>query len=191
MKHAALAKQLNAYGVLLILLAGAMSVAILQPPGSFDANGHIRTTPLVACYLLFASLSFLLACTGLYAVMAGTDTLFDPAFYAAPLQLQSDDIPATPKEIRATSDEIKIIEDNVFRVKRLKVYLGTSLLFCMTAFALGAFAILGPVSRNWWMAIGTAVFGVLILTFEGLMTWNSPSFEAGTLFIRVKKIIYH
>lgn len=180
MRHAALAKQLNAYGVLLILLAGAMSVAILQPPGSVDTDGHIRTTPLVGCYLLFASLSFLLACTGLYAVMAGTDTLFDPAFYAA----QSDDIPAT-------STEMQIIKDNIFRVKRLKAYLGTSLLFCMIAFALGAFAVLGPGPRNWWMAIGTVVFGVIVLSFEGLMTLRSPSFKAEKRWLtRLRKIIY-
>jgi len=127
--HAALVQQLNSYGLVLTLLAAVTSVAILQPPGSFD-KGHMVPHNLVACFLWFSSVSFLLACTGLMAVIVGSAALFRPWFF-----------PELPPESQLTQagfgDRITvydnivtlgdIIEDNVLRVRRLRVYLALSL----------------------------------------------------------------
>ncbi|KAG0554236.1 hypothetical protein KC19_12G075400 [Ceratodon purpureus] len=188
----ALVQQLNAFGFVLTLLATVTSVAILQPPGSFDGDGHVRPYRLLACYLLFASLSFLLACTGLFAVIVGQASLYRPGFYpvdsAGSQRLSVQKL--TPKEGFDEIPTLKlIVEDNLSRVRRLKTYLGFSLAMGMTAYVCGAFAILGPGQRNLWMAVGTIGVSFVILATEGVMTWRGPALPPTSL-ARLQQIIH-
>ena len=189
--HGGLVQQLNAYGIVFTLLATVTSVSILQPPGSFDGDhGHIRPSKLVACYLLFASLSFLLACTGLFAVIVGQASLYRPLFFPKP-QIQ----PALIRELTPQRgfDKVStlksIIVDNLSRVRRLKTYLGFSLALGMTAYVCGAFAILGPGMRNLCMAAGTVGVSIVILLMEAAMTWRGPALPDDNLG-RLQQIIH-
>ena len=182
--HAALVQQLNSYGIVLTLLAAVTSVAILQPPGSFD-QGHMLSNGLVTCFLVFSCVSFLLACTGLKAVIIGSAALFRPWFFPEPpskSQLKIADAQAGVGNSKGTIvyDDIdtlgEIIMDNVLRVRRLRIYLALSLGLCMVAFVCGAFAILGPGKRNLYTAIGTILGGGgLVLVLETGFTLVGPS----------------
>jgi len=79
--HEAIVKKFGNFGIILTLLAGITFMAILQPPGTFDGNGKMRSPVLIGCFLFFSTLSFLLACTGLLVVVAGTASMFRPGFY--------------------------------------------------------------------------------------------------------------
>ncbi|KAG0554237.1 hypothetical protein KC19_12G075500 [Ceratodon purpureus] len=120
MRHKALIVQFNSYAVLLVLLAGAMSVAILQPPGSFDTDGHIRKGAQL--YLFMASMSFLFAIMGLFAVMIVFLNLFRPEFNAPP---RTDDT----LDGSATSREVEIMEVIARGLVRVYYYLGAVVIF--------------------------------------------------------------
>ena len=188
----ALTQQLNAYGIVLTLVAGIMSVAILQPPGGFDSDGHMRQDKLVSCYLFFASLSFLLACTGLFAVIVGSASLYRPMFFPLPWSHWSSVLECASAK-QPGFDKISTLESiinyNLSRLPRLKTYLGFSLALGMTAYICGAFSILGSGKRNLWMAIGTIFVSSGILVFEGIMTWIGPALPNDTL-ARLQQIIH-
>ncbi|KAG0564743.1 hypothetical protein KC19_8G135900 [Ceratodon purpureus] len=79
--HKALYERLNMYGFVFVLLGSISFVAILQPPGGFDNDGHMRSNTLVSCFMFFSTLSFLFTFIGLFGVVVGFLTLFRPAFY--------------------------------------------------------------------------------------------------------------
>ena len=185
----ALVKLLSSYGIILTLLASITFVAILQPPGSYDPDGIVRSSKLVAAFMFFATSSFLLACTGLLTVAAGSAMMLRPSFFPQfedikvppqthpqhgldpslhssqpnhqgegfdserPGKMQASQEATLPPNSHehqpltpdVTYDELpvmaKIILDNVYRVRRLHLYTGLSLLSCVTAFICAGFAV--------------------------------------------------
>ncbi|KAG0598487.1 hypothetical protein M758_12G078300 [Ceratodon purpureus] len=164
MRHKALIVQYNSYAVLLVLLAGAMSVASLQPPGSFDTDGHIRKGAQL--YLFMASMSFLLAIGGLFTVMFGFVKLFSPVFYAPP---RTDDT----LDGSAASREVKIIEVTTSGLFRVYLYLGGSLFFCVQAFAAGLVAV-----SSRWMFLAFIIVIAVFIAFE-FVVFKKIEVEAG------------
>jgi hypothetical protein len=191
----ALVQRLNAYGVILTVLASVTFVAILQPPGSFDPNtGYLRSPILVGCFVFFSTLSFIFSCTALFAVVVGVTSLFRPAFFLkfeATLErsssckasnLDSDSsshgkathhLKSSPSEllgIEDTMEDLRVLAlllwDNLNRVWRLRVYLMVSLGSCVCAFGCGAFAVVGPEHRNIYLLVGAIGGGLLVLAFE-------------------------
>ncbi|KAG0608770.1 hypothetical protein M758_8G130900 [Ceratodon purpureus] len=79
--HMALHERLNMYGFVFVLLGSISFVSILQPPGGFDNDGHMRSNTLVSCFMFFSTLSFLFTFIGLFGVVVGFLSLFRPAFY--------------------------------------------------------------------------------------------------------------
>lgn len=132
MMHKELMNQFNSYAVLLVLVAGAVSVAVLQPPGSLNTDGHIWKAALSYLgYLLGAPMSFLTAMMGLMGVMLGFVSLSEPVFYDPPRT--SDTLDGS-----ATLIEIEIIDNNITRLNRVGLYLAFSLGSCASAiFSLG------------------------------------------------------
>ena len=188
----ALVERLNAYGVILTVLASVTFVAVLQPPGSFDPNtGYLRSPILVGCFVFFSTLSFIFSCTALFAVVVGVTSLFRPAFFLkleATLErsinsnLDSDSsshgkathhLKSSPSQllgIEDTMEDLRVLAlllwDNLNRVWRLRVYLMVSLGSCVCAFGCGVFAIVGPEHRNIHLLIGAIGGGLLVLAFE-------------------------
>lgn len=82
-KHvrSAIVQWLNAYGVVLGVMATSTFETILYPPDSFDGSGNFRSPVLSGCFEFFATLSFLFSCSGLFGVWVGLVSLFRPAFF--------------------------------------------------------------------------------------------------------------
>jgi hypothetical protein len=83
---------------------------------------------LVACFLVFSFVSFLSACTGLMAVLIGSQALFRPWFFPAPpSESQLKDIADAGAGVgyNIVYDDIDTLKDiitsNVLRVRRLKI----------------------------------------------------------------------
>ncbi|KAG0608773.1 hypothetical protein M758_8G131200 [Ceratodon purpureus] len=212
--HRALNERLNMFAIVFTLLEPITFVAILQPPGGFDNDGHIRSNSLVTWFMFFSTSSFFFTTIGLYGVVVGILSLFSPDFYpkleirassAESSQsgtsqdmksLPSSDTSGSSYKYSLSSDRsssllynayprrqvynnvhmddltvlAKLLRDNFERISRLRIYLIFSLVFIVSAFGCGVFAILGGSHRTKYLLAGPTIVGVLTLIFEAFKT---------------------
>lgn len=188
--HQAIVNKFTSYGVVLTLLASVTFVTILQPPGSFHDKGnmgYMRSPILVGCSMFFSTLSFLLACTGLLAVMAGTASMFRPGFFLNSdlkfpdflTEYESKSVSERDQNGKSTSKNDAELDDpkelaglvlgNLHRAWRLRVYLVLSLSSCVVAFVCGAFAVTDWVEkRNGCLLVGAMAVGGVAMVVEVL-----------------------
>ena len=189
---------LSSYGIILTLLASITFVAVLQPPGSFDPDGIVRSSKLVAAFMFFATSSFLLACTGLLTVAVGSAMMLHPRFFPRFEEIKvpphthhengqgaivhpsqrnhsHEHQPPTPEAIY---DEltlmVNIVLDNLYRTRRLHLYMGMSLLFCVTAFLCAGFAITKFRSSGVWNLVAAIILGGLPFPLELVKVFMGP-----------------
>jgi len=197
----ALVELLSSYGIILTLLASITFVAVLQPPGSFEPDGFVRSSKLVAAFMFFATSSFLLACTGLLTVAVGSAMMLRPRFFKqfeeirVPLHthhqigLDGNLHPSQPNHSHecqpltadVTYDNLpimgKIILDNLYRTRRLRIYMGLSLLSCVTAFLCAGFAVTKSSSHGFYSLVAAIVLGgfpfllEIVKMFMGFIAW--------------------
>lgn len=156
----------------------------------------MRPSTLVALFIYFSTLSFLLACTGLLAVVVGSCSLYRPRFFEyfenldLKLTTSNNNLPnnpprtLTPNHAEILPEVVQfddlpflchIILDNLLRVKRLGFYLGWSLVFTMVAFVCGAFAIVGRQKWDMVMLVGTMAVGGVVVLLEVVRTLAGPT----------------
>jgi hypothetical protein len=176
------------YGFVFVLLGSISFVAILQPPGGFDNDGHMRSNTLVSCFMFFSTLSFLFTFIGLFGVVVGFLSLFRPAFY---LKIESCASSTKFSQSGSSSSSLlynaspsgldnkgmddltvmaKLLWDNLERMWRLRIYLIFSLVLIVSAFGCGVFAILGGSNRSTYLLAGAIIVGVVTLVFEVFRT---------------------
>ena len=199
----ALVQLLSSYGIILTLLASITFVAVLQPPGSFDPDGFVRSSKLVAAFMFFATSSFLLACTGLLTVAVGSAMMLRPRFIEhvgfevirvpphAHHQIGLDgnlhpDQPNHSYELYpVTSDDVtydnlpvmgKIILDNLYRTRRLRIYMGLSLLSCVTTFLCAGFAVTKSSSSGFYSLVAAIGLGGFPFLLEIVKMFMGPTF---------------
>ena len=197
----ALVKLLSSYGIILTLLASITFVAILQPPGSYDPDGIVRSSKLVAAFMFFATSSFLLACTGLLTVAAGSAMMLRPSFFPQFEEIKvpphthhqnglaASSHPSQPNHSHehqsptpdVTYDELpvmgKIVLDNLYRTRRLRLYMGLSLLSCVTAFLCAGFAVTKSRGSGFYSLVGAIGLGGLPFLLEIVRVFMGPTFS--------------
>ena len=197
----ALVELLSSYGIILTLLASITFVAVLQPPGSFEPDGFVRSSKLVAAFMFFATSSFLLACTGLLTVAVGSAMMLRPRFFKqfeeirVPLHthhqigLDGNLHPSQPNHSHecqpltadVTYDNLpimgKIILDNLYRTRRLRIYMGLSLLSCVTAFLCAGFAVTKSSSHGFYSLVAAIVLGGFPFLLEIVKMFMGPAFS--------------
>lgn len=188
----------GSYGIILTLLASITFVAVLQPPGSFDQDGIVRSSKLVAAFMFFATSSFLLACTGLLTVAVGSAMMLRPRFFPefdeveVPTQNGRSVVisrhiqPNHSQERRhptpvVTYDNLPImggiVLDNLYRTRRLRIYMGLSLLSCVTAFLCAGFAVTKSSSSGFYSLVGAIGLGGLPFLLEIVKMFRGPTFS--------------
>ena len=197
----ALVKLLSSYGIILTLLASITFVAILQPPGSYDPDGIVRSSKLVAAFMFFATSSFLLACTGLLTVAVGSAMMLRPRFFPQFEEIKvpphthhqnglaASSHPSQPNHSHehqpptpdVTYDALpvmaKIVLDNVYRARRLHFYMALSLLSCVTAFLCAGFAVTKSRGSGFYSLLGAIGLGGLPFLLEIVKVFMGPTFS--------------
>ncbi|KAG0564745.1 hypothetical protein KC19_8G136100 [Ceratodon purpureus] len=193
--HRALYERLNMYCIVFVLLESMSFVAILQPPGGFDNDGHMRSNTLVTCFVFFSTLSFFFTTIGLFGVVVGFLSLLNPDFYRqfekkarSTKSSQSGDKSGSSHKNLLSSDSFlyeyhqvynpdgmvnvlaRLLWGNLQRMWRLRIYLFFSLVLIVSAFGCGVFAILGGSNRTTYMLAGAITVGVVTLVFEVFRT---------------------
>lgn len=204
----ALVELLSSYGIILTLLASITFVAVLQPPGSFDPDGYVRSSKLVEAFMFFATSSFLLACTGLLTVAVGSAMMLRPRFFQQleeirvpphgldgnlhpthhQIELEGNLHPSQPNHSHerhpltpdVTYDNLpvmgKIILDNLYRTRRLHIYMGLSLLSCVTAFLCAGFAVTKSSSSGFYSLVAAIGLGGFPFLLEIVKMFMGPTF---------------
>lgn len=180
--HKALIQQLSHHGIILTLLASITFVVFLQPPGSLDTNGIVRSSAAVQCFLFFSSVSFMLACTGLLIVGIGSASLLRPKFFyfknSATKLLQNhtnQDGPETGQKPMNSGEAVvydsvlnlcRILLKHLHRVTRLRWYMTLSFLACVAAFVCAGIAITESSGNSRRVLIAGLCFGGFPLACE-------------------------
>ena len=152
--------------------------------------------------MFFATSSFLLACTGLFTMAVGSAMMlqsrFFPQFEGIIMLPQThhqhvrigailhpsqpnhshEHQPPTPD---ATYDElplmVKIVLDNLYRTRRLRLYMGLSLLSCITAFLCAGFAVTKSRGSGFYSLVGAIGLGGLPFLLEIVKVFMGPTFD--------------
>jgi hypothetical protein len=177
-----LVELLSSYGIILTLLASITFVAVLQPPGSFDPDGFVRSSKLVAAFMFFATSSFLLACTGLLTVAVGSAMMLRPRFFKPFEEIQVPPHTHHPHKCQPLSPDVtsimgKNILDNLYRIRRIRIYMGLSMLSCVTAFLCAGFVVTKSSSHGFYSLVAAIVLGGFPFLLEIVKIFMRPAFS--------------
>ncbi|KAG0613354.1 hypothetical protein M758_6G096900, partial [Ceratodon purpureus] len=214
--HQALIQQLSTHGIILTLLASITFVVFLQPPGNLESAGIVRSKTTVQWFLCFSSVSFMCACAGLLIVWIGSASLLRPKFFDfedftekfLQKRTNQDGPELAGRVVDAREgflfDSIpvlcKILQKNLHRVKRLRMYMALSFTACIAAFICAGLAITDSSSDQRWYLIGGICVGGFPLVIETLKyladlfhkkTWlgtGSTTFKLRNLSLRGHKV---
>ncbi|KAH8942510.1 hypothetical protein BDL97_14G103800 [Sphagnum fallax] len=157
-----LQKSIDAYAVILVLLASITYIGFLQPPGSFDEGGLIGTSSRLRSFVYCNSFSFFFSITDLLLCVSGNPIL----------------------NIEKTNNDDQLARSVVYRLMKL---LGFNLLFVVSLICcMGAYISAGTVVQKLNIAdqetilissiIGSSLYIVFILLLLFLFTFPTLKF---------------